>query len=407
MEVEHILKIGYINALEFQKPKVEGILINNLKDIPTPVGLVSGSDCHQWTYYPYHDAKNQNKFFHHSRANILPTFKGLLMAVTSPETRFNCRENSNPIYFNEVVVDGKTVKLTNGINAIIGENGSGKSTLIKFLNNDIKEKHVQKIIHNSNIFLPQKVDLSKIKYIQQGEIISKFNNNKQVFSITDDNYKEIDNSAFNEAYTEFSQSLLSHIKNEIRKKATVDLLKNYEVQYKLELEEKVYFISIICPKDFDTIANKHSVPLKKVEKLIKEIDGLKNSDDFQDYKTDILIIRKQLFSIYKDIFSKYQRINIEEKIKNIICSCITDYTSNITNNSSSKDREINEYNEKKQRLIDAVCSAIKITNIAVPYEKSPSTIKGATSSSKRGFYFNREAKIMVYPWLIISFLLCS
>lgn len=94
IDVEGIIRVGYINALEFLKPKVEGILLNNLKELSLPVILFSGSDCHDWSCYPYHDKANQNKEFHHSKAKILPTFKGLLMAVTSPETRFNCSEST-------------------------------------------------------------------------------------------------------------------------------------------------------------------------------------------------------------------------------------------------------------------------------------------------------------------------
>lgn len=39
--VEQIIRFGYINALEFQKPKVEGILLNNLKAISLPITLCS------------------------------------------------------------------------------------------------------------------------------------------------------------------------------------------------------------------------------------------------------------------------------------------------------------------------------------------------------------------------------
>lgn len=392
MDVEQILKIGYINALEFQKPKVEGILISNLKDIPRPIGLVTGSDCHEWTSYPYHDKKNRNLSFRHSKANILPTFKGLLMAVTSPETRFNCRENSNPIYIDKIKVKDKIVTFTNGINAIIGENGSGKSTLLKLLNHDTREKYIQNIIRKSKLSLSAEIDTTKIKYIKQGEIINKFNNNKQVFSVTDNNYKDVDNGPFIEAYNKYSQSILNHIKHEIRKKEIIDLLEKYEVKYCSELEEKVYYINVICPKDFDTIVNIHDDPLRKVEKLIYDIDDLRQLSYFQKYKEELSLIRKNLYLIYATIFSEHNKVSVEEKVKNIICSCITDYTSKITNNSSSKDREIREYNDKKQRLIDAVYEAIQTSNTVVQCSSSPEPIKGSTSSSKRGFYFNREAK---------------
>ena len=97
-EPEYFLKTGYINALEFQRPNVEGIILDNLKSVPNNIMLVMGSDCHDWGEYPYHSKNNKNTQFRHSRAKILPTFKGLLMAVTSPETRINQPENSNREY---------------------------------------------------------------------------------------------------------------------------------------------------------------------------------------------------------------------------------------------------------------------------------------------------------------------
>ena len=119
-------QVIYINALEFQRPNVEGILRENLKKFPTNVGLVMGSYCHEWVAYPNHDSKHGNTQFKHSRANILPTFKGLLMDVTSPETRINQQVNRNREYVQFLRIGEVEIPLANGLIAIIGENGSGQ-----------------------------------------------------------------------------------------------------------------------------------------------------------------------------------------------------------------------------------------------------------------------------------------
>lgn len=139
-DVQEIISSYYINALEYQKPKVEGILLNNFKEFKRPICFVTGSDCHTWSEYPKHDKSSPSKDKFFSKAKILPTFKGLLMAITSPNTRLNRNFNSNVTFIEKINKGEKEIKFSNGINAIIGENGSGKSFLLNFLGN-IYQKH--------------------------------------------------------------------------------------------------------------------------------------------------------------------------------------------------------------------------------------------------------------------------
>jgi len=169
-EPEELLMTGYINALEFQRPNVEGILRDNLRKIPANVMLVMGSDCHEWAVYPNHDSQQGNPQFQHSRANILPTFKGLLMAVTSPETRINQQENRNRDYVQSLQVGEKIVPLENGLIAIIGENGSGKSSLVKILHGKTSEPFVRKIREKNAVQFAD-TDGAKRLYIEQGQIV--------------------------------------------------------------------------------------------------------------------------------------------------------------------------------------------------------------------------------------------
>ena len=206
--VEEIIKVGYIDAFEFQKPKVEGILINNLKELPFTFPLLSGSDCHDWECYPYHDSKNKNNDFHHSKAKILPTFKGLLMAVTSPETRFNSKENTNKCFLEGMNLGEQRIDFVNGINTIIGENGSGKTTLLELINGKTSAGHIKKIIEASEIQLINTINPNKIKYIKQGQIIENFNKGT-LFVSTDkeNNFKDIDHTDFIRMYSQYASEL--------------------------------------------------------------------------------------------------------------------------------------------------------------------------------------------------------
>ena len=101
-DISSFLKFGFISALEFQKPSVEGIIKNDLKAIDTNIATVCGSDCHDWSAYPYHDVGDcgKLKISYYFTMKAKPTFSGLLFSFTSPETRLSRipKEDSNFIH---------------------------------------------------------------------------------------------------------------------------------------------------------------------------------------------------------------------------------------------------------------------------------------------------------------------
>lgn len=389
--VEEIISVGYIEALEYQKPKVEGILKNNLKEFPSVISLVTGSDCHMWSCYPNHDSINKNSDFYHSKANIMPTFKGVLMAVTSPETRFNYRENSNSVYLKGIKIQSNIIPLKNGINAIIGENGSGKSTLLKFICNKTSDSFIKEIIKKNKIENINEIDLAKVKYIGQGDIINKFNNNTLFSSSSDSNFKDINNSNFVEIYTEFSNKIKQSIKTKISQRDAIEELKEKVIKYNPDLEEKNYYINLNCQKEFDVINNIHEEPLEKLKKIIIDLRKIKGDDYFHDYIEDFNNAEIYLLSVYQQIKNNCELVKVESKVKNTIQSCITDYNFKVNENSSARDKEKRDYALKKQNVIDSVIKAIKFKSIEIQTINEPKIQKGVSKNSKRGFCFNREA----------------
>ena len=390
-DVEEIIKMGYINALEFQKPKVEGILINNLTTFSLPIPLFSGSDCHDWYHYPFHDAINQNKEFHHSKAKILPTFKGLLLAITSPETRFDCRENRNKIFFDGIYLGDEFIPIVNGVNAIIGENGSGKTTLLKLINGKIGDSYVKKLICDNKLKIVFEIESSKIKYIQQGDIINKFNAQSLFKDEETNNFNELDNSAFIKAYTNFAKDLKCAINQNISSERIIYGLSKYTIAYDESLQNKCYYIDISCQKNFEKVNNPHTQPLKDVTDLIAKVEELSKDDYFQVYGEQINNLCKELNTIKTFIESKNNVTAFEANVKNIIHGCIKDYLRKVKQKSSSKDQEILEYNSKKQFFIDSIVEAIKLSFKNSTWPTIPNILRGESTSLKSGFNFNREA----------------
>lgn len=390
-DVEQIIRLGYINALEFQKPKVEGILLNNLKEISLPISLFSGSDCHDWTCYPYHDQKNQNKDFHHSKAKILPTFKGLLMAVTSPETRFNCSENLNPIAVDCLEIMEQKLPLVNGVNAIIGENGSGKTTLLKLINGTTSEAYVKRLIRDNALKVQCSIDPQKVKYIEQGQIIKKFNE-KTLFSAGEDSgFKELDCMPFREVYTTYADAIKKGIKAQVDKQEKLDSLSKYTIAFEEGMVASNYYVDITGNEIFKSTDNPHEKARKDMQGILKKLSTLISEAYFEPYKDQIEQILKEMKSIRDDIERKWSVRNYEANVKNIMHSCIDEYLRKVKEHLSAKDREIKDYNKKKRQFTDAVVTAIEAFLSDVLWPANPPVIEGVTKNPKQGFYFNREA----------------
>ena len=84
------LKYGYFDSLEYNHPRVEGIVKSSLRDLNLYYPLITGSDCHQWDAYPYHDMRGgTNRDF--TKLKCMPSFMGLVMSVSSFSTRSNRR----------------------------------------------------------------------------------------------------------------------------------------------------------------------------------------------------------------------------------------------------------------------------------------------------------------------------
>lgn len=66
------------------------------------------------------------------------------MAITSPETRFNCRDAHASNVIDNLYLKNKKIPFVKGINTIIGENGSGKTTLLELINGKVSASHIKK-----------------------------------------------------------------------------------------------------------------------------------------------------------------------------------------------------------------------------------------------------------------------
>lgn len=142
-KADEVVLTEFVDAIEIGNRRKEldvKRLVSTYKRDGVP--FVLGSDCHNWDVYPQHDKHSLTQVDEMAFSSIkcLPSFRGLLMAVTD-SSRIKVGEVA---FFNsgapkldgmDVSVDGQSyhVPLSPGINAIIGDNSIGKSMLIHAL----------------------------------------------------------------------------------------------------------------------------------------------------------------------------------------------------------------------------------------------------------------------------------
>lgn len=385
---ENLIMTGYINALEFQRPNVEGILKNNLRNIPVNLGLVMGSDCHDWSAYPNHDKMNKNNQFSHSCAKILPTFKGLLMAITSPETRINQQDSKNINYIEEFKIGEDKVKLVNGINAIIGENGSGKSTLLKLLNNKVNTpKHVKNLVEINQLHCENNYSAKKL-FIGQGEIVQMFDNSTL---FPKENFLAVSHDSFWAAYSKYAEDILTYLKKSIKKEEAINGLKNNSLEYNESNNIATYFIQIECDKDFSSIDNIHNTPKKDLSSIIDKLETILGKEYFKTYETKIKSAIETLKSIFDDIDKNYNNIEMEEKLKNIIASELSTYNLKIEEAASTQERNQRDFSSSKADFIANIIEAIKKENEEIEFPQKPNIFDGSSKKPSCGFSFNSES----------------
>ena len=186
----------YFEAFEFKNKKNEIINKSFLesKGVLDDVRFVTGTDCHDWSAYPREDTSSQVFDFPYTYAKCLPTFKGLVMAMTglSRLKRVDSFFNTDKYFLESIRLneDGETIciPLSKGINVIIGDNSIGKSMLLHALTGFDKEGEklrgsvkdgYKAYLKKNNLQIDKQLDKSIVfQFDMQGEVRSKFEENK-------------------------------------------------------------------------------------------------------------------------------------------------------------------------------------------------------------------------------------
>ena len=396
-EPSAFLQVGFIDCLEYNRPKVEGIIKSSLRDVNLSFPIITGSDCHDWECYPYHDEKAKGVERDFTQLKCLPTFKGLLMAITSFTTRANRNINSNKHYIKSFSINGVDYPLVNGINVIIGDNGSGKSLLASTLAG-CKEKYYAGLIKDNEINVKYNDNTSpknNINYVKQGEIIERvrsgnlFEGNNSVF------FEEINTKdLFSNAVKSYFNDIRTYVQKNIQKHKSLNSLS--EQSLALTPVDKSFYYPVISTKIDPENTDDDKARLSELAKIIHSLEiELQNNSKYYKERNILDKIQKALVELmqsYEIILDIYNRKELDNKVRGIIRNKLSDLKAELlakrTSEEARKTRIIESYNNFKNSVVDC----IKLQQDKNIYPTFPTKIKGISTNEYKGYVFCKTAK---------------
>lgn len=393
------VKFGYIDALEYTKSRVQGIILSDLVNLDVKASTIVGSDCHTWETYPKHDRDDtRQRDSYYSTIRALPTFKGLLMALTSPSTRFQQPARvMKAAYIDHMDINGIRVDLCPGINAIIGENGAGKSSLLSMLTEERPPQHVKNFLTKRNTIQADKLlNGSRVINIKQGQLEKSYSSDNGMFESS--LYPEIDNTQFEARVKNWSKKVKERIDSNIESTTALDRLKSTSFKLNPDLEKGTFYIQINELDGFTGSANPHKAHINQVKNaratLISERETnyyLEGTEERRQLDAAI----QALDELLKILNQRSKRVALQNSVKNIISRQIATYKKNLEQLQSDKDTQTANYRTQKNAVSSAVLGAIKDllkTKPGVPEFASMPDGLGVDSSDKGGFKFYTSAE---------------
>lgn len=190
----------YFEAFEFKNKRNEVLNKNYLltRGIDDKVRFVTGTDCHDWNVYPREEPSDDTTDFPFTFAKCLPTFRGLVMALTDQrrlkrvDSFFNADKTT--LEYIEIENNGEKqrIPLSKGINVIIGDNSIGKSMMLHALSGFEKSGEAlspslrdgyKSYLKKKNLIIKKQLKRENVfAFDMQGEVRRKFEQNKLVTS---------------------------------------------------------------------------------------------------------------------------------------------------------------------------------------------------------------------------------
>lgn len=370
----------YFEAFEFRNKRNEVFNKSFLNEegLTEKVRFVTGTDCHDWTVYP-NEEKGKNDSFPYTYAKCLPTFRGLVMAITD-HTRLRTGNNSffstEKFYLSslEFASSGNkiSVPLSKGINVIIGDNSVGKSLLLHAItgfNKPAGQKISPAVISGYKSYLKDhslevktKLDEEQIFcFDMQGEVRSKFEEGRLTTSEFLGNYfpEAIDPTPYRNTVEREIDRMIDYLK----KKFDLDNMEAQLQQFTLFLDDSPAE-SIIFSKNLRRTKPKSD----KLTRLISAIDTvivsisetLKHKEILDEDDAELILSMKaQIENLIEKYGAKVDAINSECDRIEIVASVIDRKSSAHHKGTSDTQKKKATFSENSSSLTAQIVSLVR------------------------------------------------
>lgn len=401
---DELVFLDYFESFEFKRKRNEifnknYIEKNKEKYKDTTLRFVTGSDCHDWSNYP-----EENDDFSFTYLKCLPTFRGLAMAVTNTK-RINYVNNfysTTDKYLDSINIEIDSneydIKLSKGINVIIGDNSIGKSLLIHKLTNynylndqKIKDSYDEYLINNK-IKINSSIPESNIsKFNGQGSIRKMFENK------TFDSDEFLNGffpaeplvSKYIEIYKSEIENYISILKNKEEKSNAFNKITKFDICV-IEATSKSLNFKNVTQATITSINSR----IKKIGKIVEYFESINSllnkiqENDFFD-KEDEKYINDSINSNIK-LISKYKnkiKQNLFEISKvNTINNEFTSKDKELKKTKTDETEKIANYESNKDSFSENIVNYYYKNRNKVKYEPNIKEEKVPTTSNKVGKY---------------------
>ena len=401
---DELVFLDYFESFEFKRKRNEifnknYIEKNKEKYKDATLRFVTGSDCHDWSKYP-----EENDDFSFTYLKCLPTFRGLSMAVTNTK-KINYVNNfysTTDKYLDSINIEIDNneydIKLSKGINVIIGDNSIGKSLLIHKLTNynylndqKIKDSYDEYLINNK-IKINSTIPESNIsKFNGQGSIRKMFENK------TFDSDEFLNGffpaeplvSKYIEIYKSEIENYISILKNKEEKSNAFNKITNFDICV-IEATSKSLNFKNVSQATITSINSK----IKKIGKIVEYFESINSllgkmkENDFFD-KEDEKYINDSINSNIK-LISKYEnkiKQNLFEISKiNVINNEFTSKDKELKKTKTDETEKIANYESNKDSFSENIVNYYYKSRNKVKYEPNIKEEKVPITSNKVGKY---------------------